>query len=94
MTDKYIRTNTGEIMKLSTIKQTLRLDDIVGKSNKLIDLIEVDDYVNGNKVISVDVENNLIYCDTKGYESLIHSKDIKEILTKEVYLSNCYDVTL
>ena len=46
--------------------------------------------MNGYRVIRVDKENDLIYCDTKGYETLIHSKDIKEILTKEVYLDNCY----
>lgn len=92
MTDKYIRTNKGEIIKLSSMKKTLRLENIVGKSNKIIDLIEVEDYVNGHRVISVDIENDLIYCDTKGYETQIHSKDIKDILTKEVYLDNCYDV--
>lgn len=82
MTEGYIRSNTGNIIKAITTN-----------SKKLIDLIEVDDYVNGHRVISVDEENDLIYCDTKGYETQIHSKDIKEILTKEVYLSNCYDVT-
>lgn len=92
MTEKYIRTNKGEIIKLSKMKQTIRLEDIIENSKKLIDLIEVDDYVNGHRVISVDEENDLIYCDTKGYETQIHSKDIKEILTKEEYLSNCYEV--
>ena len=92
MTDKYIRTNTGKIIKLSSINQSFRLEDIVAQSKNLIELIEVDDYVNGHRVILVDIENDLIYCDTKGYETQIHSKDIKEILTKEVYLDNCYEV--
>ena len=70
----------------------IKTTEIVKYSNKLIELIKADDYVNGHRVISVDLENDLIYCDTKGYEALIHSKDIKEILTKEVYLSNCYEI--
>lgn len=81
MTEEYIRNNTGKIIKAITTN-----------SKKLIELIEVDDYVNGHRVISVDLENDLIHCDTKGYETPIHSKEIKEILTKEVYLDNCYEV--
>lgn len=68
----------------------IKTTEIVKYSNKLIELIKADDYVNGHRVISVDLENDLIYCDTKGYETQIHSKEIKEILTKEVYLDNCY----
>ena len=90
MPKEYIRTERGQIIKKSELKESLELKNIVDKSKKLIDLIEVDDYVNGYRVIRVDKENDLIYCDTKGYETLIHSKDIKEILTKEVYLDNCY----
>jgi len=94
MPKEYIRTNKGEIIKKAELNESLALEDIVVKSKRLIDIIEIDDYVNRHRVISVDEENDLIYCDTKGYEALIHSKDIKEILTKEVYLSNCYDVNL
>lgn len=70
------------------------IDYIIKHFKNIINLIEVDDYVNRHRVISVDEENDLIYCDTKGYETPIHSKEIKEILTKEVYLDNCYRVTL
>lgn len=73
---------------------------IVKHSKQLIDLIEVGDYVNGRevkhiamfegfpdypKLIFVD-ETHLIPDDT------CENEDIKTILTKEIYMSNCYKV--
>ena len=92
MTEEYIRTIKGKIINRTKLNQSVALEDIMIKTKRLIELIEVDDYVNGHKVILVDEENELIYCDTKGYEAVIHSKDIKEILTKELYLDNCYNM--
>jgi len=91
---EYIRTNTGKIIKVSTINQNFTYKDIVAHSQNLIELIAIDDYVNGHRVMSVDKESNLVYCDTTGYETPINSKDIKNILTKETYQENCYDVNL
>jgi len=74
--------------------------DIVNHSKQLIDLIEVGDYVNGRevkhiamfegfpdypKLIFVD-ETHLIPDDT------CEKEDIKTILTKEIYMANCYKV--
>lgn len=65
-------------------------------SKNIIDLIEVGDFVNGNKVAdkylyagekpvleTVGIEYNA-YCLCEG--------DIREILTKEQYMQNCYTV--
>ena len=82
---KFIDKKDGEGY-LGVIKVT----NIIKHSPNILDIIESEDYVNGHRVVLVDVENDLIYCDTKGYETQIHSREIKEILTKEVYLDNCY----
>lgn len=81
--------------------------DIVKHSKQLIDLIEVGDIVNKELVISIiDITNEkeeiigrklitqyrsaqFTGLDTKHY---IYSNDIKTILTKEIYMANCYKV--
>lgn len=78
----------------------IKTTDIVKHSKQLIDLIEVGDYVNGRevkhiamfegfpdypKLIFVD-ETHLIPDDT------CENAEIKTILTKEQYLTNCYKV--
>lgn len=71
-------------------------DYIVKHSKQLIDLIKVRDYVNGYKVIKLKdgfangtmeivLSNNTII-----YRH--HSEDIKTILTKEQFETNCYKV--
>lgn len=94
----YVRTKNGEIHKVIEIKENryitnfadyfyYRYDNNMGgfKSNianhskQLIDLIEVGDFVNGHR----------IFCKIHGE---IGEKDIKTILTKEIYMANCYKV--
>lgn len=73
---------------------------IVNHSKQLIDLIEIGDYVNGRevkhiamfegfpdypKLIFVD-ETHLIPDDT------CENEEIQTILTKEIYIANCYKV--
>lgn len=75
-------------------------ENIVKHSKQLIDLIEVGDYVNGRevkhiamfegfpdypKLIFVD-ETHLIPDDT------CENDEIRTILTKEIYMANCYKV--
>ena len=79
---------------------SFQIDKIVNHSKQLIDLIEVGDYVNGRevkhiamfegfpdypKLIFVD-ETHLIPDDT------CENDEIKTILTKEIYMANCYKV--
>lgn len=108
----YVRTRSGEIFKVKEVNPTIggkiaivrkengfirRVDMEEEKHSKnIIDLIEVGDFVNGNRVIdkyrlngekpileTEGIENNA-YCLCEG--------DIREILTREKYTQNCYTV--
>lgn len=65
---------------------------IVKHSKQLIDLIEFGDIVNGIKVIykGLGKNNNVVSFDN-GHDE-VKLKDIKTILTKEIYMANCYKV--
>ena len=74
-------------------------ENIVKHSKQLIDLIEVGDFVNGYKVISVDydVMNDTTECieldlNSNYQYNFISIRQIKTILTKEIYMANCYKV--
>lgn len=75
------------------------LEYIVKHSKQLIDLIEVGDYVNGYRVINVINEGicpsgKCIDIDSSkdSSECTLWEEDIKTILTKEIYMANCYKV--
>ena len=94
---EYVRTISGNIDKVDAlygmIENTIHLENhkwqstknIVKHNKNIIDLIEVGDYVNGDKV--VDKDNNSILTLTDSgqtcYRSIFESKDIKSIITKE-----------
>lgn len=96
ITDTIIQFNDGKVYE-----RRVRDKDIIKHSKNIIDLIEVGDYVNGNKVVET-------YKDSKKQDELylevvVSSKMIKEpltdyieedriksILTKEQYEANCY----
>lgn len=70
--------------------------DIVKHSKQLIDLIEVGDIVNGMEVLDIYKPRDLwepieIRVDSR-YTNFILAEDIKTILTKEIYMANCYKV--
>lgn len=73
---------------------------IVAHSKNIIDLIEVGDFVNGNKVIQISKEDGLIFVNNKYYDEgtceerhcVYKNNEIKTILTKEQYMNNCYKV--
>lgn len=76
-------------------------ENIVKHSKQLIDLIEVGDFVNGYKVISVDydVMNDTTECieldlNSNYQYNFISIRQIKTILTKEQYMPNCYKVVV
>ena len=103
----YVRTKSGKIDRVTNNKFYMQpyidcerglylRENIVKHSKNIIDLIEPGDFVNGNKVAdkylyagekpvleTVGIEYNA-YCLCEG--------DIREILTKEQYLQNCYTV--
>ncbi len=75
--NKYVRTKDGHIAKY-------------------IDLIKVGDYVNGREVLDIYKPRDLwepieIRVDSR-YTNFILADEIKTILTKEQYLTNCYKV--
>ena len=102
----YVRSRNGSIGKVTKIEDDKYLyenkelitfiGNVVKHSKNIIDLIEVGDFVNGNRVVdkysyagekpvleTVGIEYNA-YCLSEG--------DIREILTKEQYIQNCYTV--
>lgn len=64
-------------------------EDIVKHSKHLIDLIEVGDYINGERVAEITKNHITIGNLTYGKMRL---KNIKTILTYEVFKRNCYRV--
>ncbi|MBR1386258.1 MAG: hypothetical protein IJ568_05470 [Bacilli bacterium] len=64
-----------------------------GTPRGLLNLIEVGDYVNGLKVIDI-VENDIYISDyyAKSYIGLVKVKDIKSIVTKEMFEKMEYKV--
>ena len=110
---EYVRTKEGEIHKvIKIIEDDGDWDyyccgnnvgyfamDIANHSKHLIDLIEVGDFVNGYRVISVDydVTNDTTECieldlNSNYQYNFISIRQIQTILTKEQYLANCYKV--
>ena len=66
-------------------------DYIVNHSKNIIDLIEVGDYVNGKRIHKIDKGQNYCYLYYGNCKTFVDYQ-IKTILTKEQYESNCYTV--
>lgn len=85
---------------LDNLGYAVLIKDIAKHRKQPIDLIEVGDYVNGRYVIEIDnrINNNgerVIL--TENYDAwtnngVISNKNIKTILTHELYEANCYKV--
>lgn len=103
--NEYVRFNNGEIGKVIDIKENPSrivyseygeiglISDIVKHSKQLIDLIEVGDFVNGFPILEPIYNGNTMYGIDEGYENFKKSfGEIKTILTKEIYMANCYKV--
>ena len=93
----YVRTKKGEIYhvehdEILKFLSNSNYHKIIKSSPNIIDLIEVGDYVNEHRVISINKEQNKImeiYLDTKDYfeEVIYKNEDIKSIVTKEQFES-------
>lgn len=110
--DNYVRLNTGEIVKVIGIKEnnvnkkaiyygfydTDWFDSgaVENFSEKIIDLIEVGDYVNGMEVLDIykprDLWEPIEIRVNSRYTNFILVDEIETILTKESYMANCYKV--
>ena len=104
--NEYVRTNKGNIGqvigifnghcqakyhiqfqgKVKVKRQYLSTHTIIKHSKQLIDLIECGDYVNGELI--TDKWDTRI----SSIRSNFSEEDIKTILTKEIYMANCYKV--
>ena len=97
---EYVRTKKGKIFQYGKGRAYLGKDNAIVKHSKIIsEVVEVGDYVNGYKVITVDTDapNNCKECieldRNNAYEyQWISRNEIKTILTKELYQANCYTV--
>lgn len=103
---RSIALGIGKVVKINKdniyVKMNLELpfsfkkENIAKHSKQLIDLIEVGDIVNDMKVLDIHKPRDLwepieIKVDSK-YTNFILAEDIKTILTKEQYVTNCYKV--
>lgn len=94
---EYCRTDKGIIFKVDKEKKNLDIANfldveygkIVKHSKNIIDLIELGDFINGNKVYKVT--NTCIYCIGKAVQNKL-TVNIQTILTHEQYESNCYRI--
>ena len=98
--NEYIRTKNGKIDKvindnyyiseyIECEKGIVDKENIVNHSKNIIDLIELGDFINGNKVYKVT--NTCIYCIGKAVQNKL-TVNIQTILTHEQYERNCYKI--
>lgn len=82
-------TISGDINYYTENGLEINAEEIMKRSKDIIDLIEVGDYVNGNKVYKIT--SACIYCVGKAIQNKL-TINIETILTKEQYEANCYKV--
>ena len=85
ITDTIIQFNDGKFYE-----RRIKDKDIVKHSKNIIDLIEVGDYVNGERIL--DITGDYIHTNETDHNKFYLEKHIKTILTKEQYQANCYKV--
>ena len=95
----YVRTKKGTFDIVTEPKANIGVvrckktkywrEDIIKHSKNIIDLIEVGDYVNENRVYKIT--SACIYCVGKAVQNKL-TINIETILTKEQYQANCYTV--
>ena len=89
--EEYVRTKNGKIDKIINSncympqyieceKSLLYKEDIVNHSKDLVDLIEVGDIVNGEKIL--DITGDYIHTNETDHNRFYLEKHIKTILTK------------
>lgn len=89
-TEIYFNCDTG--LTISFIKKDFTQEEMAQyykHSDNIIDLIEVGDYVNGNKIYKISFDSLGLILETTTYFKL-REKDIKSILTKEQFESISY----
>ena len=99
---EYVRTDKGYIIKIDKEKKNLQMlkfldaeyGNIVKHSKNIIDLIEVGDYVNGEKI--GQIENGFLWygwsAEIDDYSTFFKEKDIETVVTKEQFAQMEYKV--
>lgn len=96
---RIVDCSDNELIKIDNGQVILR-SDVIKARHKIIDLIEVGDYVNGYLVTAVSKDvygETIVFVGQKlieeaGYYGSYYSKDIKTIVTKEQFNSVKYEV--
>lgn len=90
---RIVDCSDNELIKIDNGQVILR-SDVIKARHKIIDLIEVGDYVNGLAVtrICVDEETEKKHLNMYGSLSEWENEDIKSIVTKEQFNSVKYEV--
>lgn len=104
--NEYVRTRAGHIYKITNIDENgliywnkiqcgwseQQLEDIIVKHSKIIsEVVNVGDYVNGKLIHKIDKGSNYCYLYYGNCKTFVDYQ-IKTILTKEIYMANCYKV--
>ena len=88
---EYVRTKKGKIFQYGKGRAYLGKDnEIVKHSKNIIDLIEVGDFVNRERIL--DITGDYVHTNETDHNRFYLEKHIKTILTKELYHANCYTV--
>lgn len=92
--DKVINPNYYMSIYVECEKGMYLLDNVVKHSKQLEDLIEINDIVNGYRILGIyeATESNDERILDIGYGMAIFNDEIKTILTRESYMANCYKV--
>lgn len=104
----YVRTKKGEIFdcyeseqmhkpiyypKKSKTNGYIDYEDVYKKSDNIIDILEVGDYVNGYKVRDINNIAGFVIVNTSSIsENTIFSYNIKSIVTKEQFEAIKYEI--
>lgn len=103
---EYIRTKNGIIVKVlecdkeigmylctdNKYKAYVSEENIVKYSKNIIDLLEVRDYVNGEKIKHIYTDYNKIETISETVNNFIHVSKIKSIVTKEQFTQAEYRI--
>ena len=84
-------TDKGKLLCMPLTNGTFaNIEDVLKASNNIIDLIEVGDYVNGERVQFITNKCQLL--SDGGYDILEKYNDISSIVTKEQFENMAYEV--
>ena len=91
--DCYVSEQMGKPIyypKRSKTNGYIDWNEVYKKSENIIDILEVGDYVNGERVINIIKKHK--YLEVSDEEIVIDEKDIKSIVTKEQFESIKYSL--